>query len=89
MALRAVPRLEPVEMKVDKPFLFALVCEALGHREFVLQHPQIVVRLLDRAAEAKSTGLEPAMRALAPLRFRFWNPAIARVGAKARTLLRP
>jgi hypothetical protein len=64
------------------------VRDLLGHREFVLQHPQIVVRLLDRAAEAKSVGLEPAMRALAPLRFRFWNPAIARVGAKARTLLR-
>jgi hypothetical protein len=62
--------------------------DLLGHRDFVLRHPQVVVRLLDRMADVKSTGLEPSLRALAPLRFRFWSPAIARVGSRARALLR-
>jgi hypothetical protein len=61
--------------------------DLLAHREFVLQNPQITVRLLDRAAQTGWTGLEPAMRTLVPLRFRFWNPALVRVALKARTLL--
>ena len=35
------------------------------------------------------TDLQPAMRALAPLRFRFWNPALVRVALKARTMIGP
>ena len=58
--------------------------ELLGNREFVLQHPQIAVRLIDRAEQAGTTDLEPALRALMPLRFRFWNPALVRVALKAR-----
>ena len=54
----------------------------LASREFILQHPQIAVRLLDRAEQAGLTDLQPAMRALVPLRFRFWNPAVVRVGAQ-------
>jgi hypothetical protein len=29
------------------------------------------------------------MRALLPLRFRFWNPAVVRVALKARTMIGP
>ena len=63
--------------------------DLLARGQFVRRNPQIAVRLLDRAAQAGLTGLEPAMRTLLPLRFRFWNPALVRVALKAQTLLRP
>jgi hypothetical protein len=67
----------------------AALRDVLEHREFVLKNPQVVVRLLDRAAQSGLNGLEPVMRTLVPLRFRFWNPALLRVALKARTLLGP
>jgi hypothetical protein len=63
------------------------VRELLGRRDFVLRHPQVVGRLLDRAAQAGASGLQPALIGLVPLRFRFWNPALVRVALKARALL--
>ena len=65
----------------------ATVRDLLARREFVLRHPQIAVRLIDRAGQAGLTGLDAAMRSLVGLRFRFWNPEIVRVALKARTLL--
>lgn len=67
----------------------AAVRDLLTSRDFILQHPQIAVRLLDRAEQAGLTDLQPAMRALVPLRFRFWNPAVVRVARKARTMIGP
>ena len=61
--------------------------DLLGNREFVLQHPQIAVRLIDRAEQAGTTNLEPALRALMPFRYRFWNPALVRVARRAGTLV--
>ncbi len=61
--------------------------ELIARREFVLQNPQIAERLLERAAGAGASGLEPSLAALVGLRFRFWNPALVRVGRKARELL--
>jgi hypothetical protein len=61
--------------------------DLLGNREFVLQHPQIAVRLIERAEQAGITHLEPALRALVPFRYRFWNPAVMRVARKASTIV--
>jgi len=58
-------------------------------RGLATRHPA-AARLLDRAAQAGVTGaLAPALHQLAPLRFRFWNPALVRVARKAHTLLHP
>jgi len=67
----------------------AALRDLLESRDFILQHPQIAVRLLDRAEQAGLADLQPAMRALVPLRFRFWNPAVVRVARKARTMIGP
>jgi hypothetical protein len=67
----------------------AALRDLLGSREFILQHPEIAVRLLDLAEQTGLTDLQPAMRALVPLRFRFWNPALVRVALKARTMIGP
>ena len=65
-----------------------LLRELLGCREFVLQHPDIASRLIDRAMQAKTTGLQRELGDLAPLRFRFWNPGLVRVALKAQELSR-
>jgi hypothetical protein len=67
----------------------AALRDLLASREFIVKHPQIAGRLLDRADQAGLTDLQPAMRALVPLRFHFWNPALVRVGIKARTMIGP
>jgi hypothetical protein len=64
-----------------------VVRDLLGNRDFVLRHPQIAARLIDRAAEAGTVNLEPALRALAPFRYRFWNPALVRLARRARTIV--
>jgi hypothetical protein len=61
----------------------------LATRDFVLRHPDLASRLIDRAAQAGATGLGPVLETLTPLRFRFWNPALVRVAQKARQLLQP
>ena len=63
------------------------VRELLGRREFTLRHPRAAERLLDRAARAGATGLDPVLQSLLPLRFRIWNPALVRVARKARAML--
>lgn len=62
--------------------------ELLGRRDFVRRHPDTAARLLDRAVRADPGSLKETLAALAPLRFRFWNPALARVGVKAREMVR-
>jgi hypothetical protein len=59
----------------------------LTRRDFVLSNPQVVSRLLDRAVRTHADGLDAALTPLTRLRFRFWNPALMRVGRKARALL--
>ena len=65
----------------------AQVRKLLANREFVLAHPDVAGRLMDRAAQAGTSGLAPVLETIAPLRFRFWNPALVRVAMKARHLL--
>jgi hypothetical protein len=64
----------------------AQVREFLGSRDFVVRHPQMASRLLDRAAQAHTQGLEDVLAGLEPLRFRFWKPHLVRVALKAREL---
>src|SRR5262249_21898354 len=61
----------------------------LARRAFVTAYPDAAGRMLERATLLGITGLTPALAAIAPLRFRFWNPALVRVALKARHLLRP
>ena len=61
--------------------------ELLARREFVLKHPEVAGRLLDRAGQNGIANLTPILQALVPLRYRFWNPALVRVARQARTLL--
>jgi hypothetical protein len=61
--------------------------DLLRHRDFVMASPKSVARMLDRAGRSRDHGLEPVLTELIPLRFRFWNPSLRRVGARARSLL--
>jgi hypothetical protein len=61
--------------------------DLLGQREFVVRHPDVAARLLDRVAQNRADGLDSVLAALVPLRYRFWNRALVRVARKARALL--
>jgi hypothetical protein len=58
--------------------------ELLRSREFVFKHPQLAARLIERAGQAKIQGLADVLKALEPLRFRFWKPSLVHVALKAR-----
>jgi hypothetical protein len=58
----------------------------LGSREFVVQHPDAAGRLLARAAQAGTSGLDKVLEELEGLRFHFWKPGLVRVALKAREL---
>jgi hypothetical protein len=58
--------------------------ELLRSREFVFKHPQLAARLIERAGQAKIQGLADVLKALEPLRFRFWKPSLVQVAKKAR-----
>lgn len=62
--------------------------ELIGRRDFVVRNPEIAARLLERAGQVGVEHLAPALAALVPLRFRFWNPALVRVAHAARALLK-
>ena len=62
--------------------------ELLAKRDFTMSHPQATERLLDRAARAGAVDLEPVLLGLAPMRFRVWNPALARLARKANAMLK-
>lgn len=60
--------------------------QLLGSRDFVVHHPKTAARLLDRAVQAGTRGLEEVVSGLERLRFRFWSPGLMRVAHKAREL---
>ena len=60
--------------------------ELLGRREFVVHNPQVVSRLLERAAQTKAVGLDGVLEEIEGLRFRFWKPGLVRMALKAREL---
>ena len=61
--------------------------DLLGHRAFVLSQPAAVSRLLGRVAQAKVANLEPVLRDIWSLRYRFWNRALVRAARDAGALL--
>jgi hypothetical protein len=60
--------------------------ELLRSREFVFAQPHLAARLIERAGQAKIQGLADVLKALEPLRFRFWKPSLVHVALKAREL---
>jgi hypothetical protein len=71
------------------PLIRTQLRELLGGDDFVAQHPDIVLRLLQRVARTGKDGLEPELVKLTQLRRRFWNPSLVRVASAARDLLAP
>lgn len=65
----------------------AQVRKLLANRDFILTQPETAGRLLDRVAQSGGGSLGPVLETIAPLRFRFWNPALVRVALKARQLM--
>jgi hypothetical protein len=80
-AQEALCRFPPARAQVQ-------LLDLLGRRDFVHRHPDIAARLLDRAVQTDPGSFQATLAALVPLRFHFWNPALARVGAKAREMVR-
>jgi hypothetical protein len=60
----------------------------LGTRQLARTRPDRALRLLDRAASSQTAGLDDVFAPLTSLRFRLWNPQLARIGWKARALVR-
>ena len=58
--------------------------DLLRSHEFVFKHPQLAARLIERAGQAKIPGLGDVLKALEPLRFRFWKPSLVLVAKRAR-----
>lgn len=58
------------------------VRDLLAQRAFVLAHPEEATRLIARAA--RTPNIEPVLRSLTSLRFRFWNRALVNVARAAR-----
>ena len=81
------PAAEEALWRLPAPVAFAKTRELLGRREFVTRNAQSAARLLERAAQSGDNGFDPVLASLTSLRFHFWSPALARVGAKARELL--
>ena len=80
------PAAEEALWRMPMPLALAKTHELLERRDFVIHHPQAASRLLERAVQSADAGLDPLLEGLMSLRFHFWSPAVARVGAKARGL---
>ena len=65
-----------------------VACDLLASRSFVLSHPDLAVRLMERAQAARIPRLDERLDALSVLRFRVWHAGSRRVGLKARKLRR-
>ena len=61
--------------------------DLLAERSFVLAHPAAASRLIGRVANAKVPDLEPVLRDIWSLRYRFWNRALVSVARDAGALL--
>jgi hypothetical protein len=61
----------------------------IRNREFVIANPELTLRLLERTDRFEPAWFADLLGALTSLRFRFWNPRLARVGRRAAALLQP
>lgn len=59
----------------------------LRNREFVIANPELTLRLLERTDRFEPARLADLLGTLTSLRYRFWNPRLARVGRRAAALL--
>jgi hypothetical protein len=62
--------------------------DVLSHRPFVIAQPAAASRLIGRAAQSRVSNLEPVLRDLLSLRYRFWNRALVQVANDANALLK-
>jgi hypothetical protein len=60
--------------------------DLLSRRDFVIHHPAVVARLIDRAAQWEACDLGGVLEELESLRFHVWNPELVRMARKARGL---
>lgn len=60
--------------------------DLLGRRDFVVQNPDTVVRLIERASATGAGDLGNVLEGLEAFRFRLWKPDLVRVALKARGL---
>lgn len=81
------PAAEEALWRLPVKLALARTRDFLSRRDFVTRHPEIAARLLERAAHGGAADLSAVLELLAPLRFRVWSPALARVGARAHNLL--
>ena len=58
----------------------------LSRRDFVVRQPDAAGRLIDHAPRQHATTVA-ILQPLQSLRYRIWNPSLARIGRKARALL--
>ena len=61
--------------------------DLLAERSFVLAQPAAASRLIGRVAQTKVHNLEPVLRDIWSLRYRFWNRALVSVARDAGALL--
>jgi hypothetical protein len=61
--------------------------DILARKDLPLRHPALVGELLERTVRSGAGGLNDVLASLSRLRFRFWNPAVARLGRRAQSLL--
>ena len=61
--------------------------DLLADRAFVLSHPAAASRLIGRVSQARVPNLEPVLRDIWSLRYRFWNRALVRAARDAGALL--
>jgi hypothetical protein len=58
----------------------------LERHDFVVKHPELAARLLERVAQGGPAGLESILAGLVSLRFRIWNPALVRLARRAQVV---
>jgi hypothetical protein len=61
--------------------------DLLAHRGFVLSQPAAASRLIGRVSQTKVANLEPVLRDIWSLRYRFWNRALVRAARDAGALI--
>ena len=80
------PAAEEALWRLPRPLALARTRELLERRDFVSRHPAAAARLMERAVQCADGSFDPLLDSLMGLRFQFWRPGLARVGAKARAL---
>lgn len=61
--------------------------DLLAHRPFVLANPEAASRVIARVAQGRVANLEPVLRDVWSLRYRFWNRALVRTARDAGALI--